>query len=75
MYVLLPRSGSNGEVLGVGTVKNNLYGKAIIVAAGCWSGSLTRDLFRESEIVLDVPVRPRKVITLSVYRCLFNSVN
>ena len=31
------------------------------MAAGCWSGSLTQDLFRGSDIVLNLPVKPRKV--------------
>lgn len=57
----LLRSGSSGEVEAVQTSKNTLYSKkAIIVAAGSWSGSLMHDLFRESDIVLDVPVKPRK---------------
>lgn len=58
-YIL--RSGSHGEVKGVQTSKNTLYSnKAIIVAAGCWSGSLMHELFKESDILLDVPVKPRK---------------
>ncbi|KAG2672740.1 hypothetical protein I3760_13G057100 [Carya illinoinensis] len=57
----LLRSGSHGEVKGVQTSKNTLYSnKAIIVAAGCWSGSLMHELLRESDILLDVPVKPRK---------------
>lgn len=57
----LLRSNSTGEVEAVQTSKNTLFGKkAIVVAAGCWSGSLMHDLLRETEIVLDVPVKPRK---------------
>ncbi|XP_024020845.1 uncharacterized protein LOC21390844 isoform X2 [Morus notabilis] len=56
----LLRSGGSDEVVGVKTVKNTLHGKVIVVAAGCWSGSLTQDLFRELDIVLNVPVKPRK---------------
>ncbi|KAF4383178.1 hypothetical protein F8388_009209 [Cannabis sativa] len=57
----LIRTGSSGKVIGVKTAKNTLFcNKAIIVAAGCWSGSLVQDLFRDSGIVLDVPVKPRK---------------
>ncbi|PON65950.1 FAD dependent oxidoreductase [Trema orientale] len=57
----LLRAGSSGEVIGVQTVKNTLYSnKAIVVAAGCWSGSLVQDLFRDLGILLDVPVEPRK---------------
>lgn len=58
------RSDSSNEVEGVRTFKNTLYcKKAVIVAAGCWSGSLVHDLFRESDILLNVPVKPRKVGT------------
>lgn len=56
------RSISGGEAVAIKTSKNTLYGKkAIVVAAGCWSGSLMHDLLRESKIALDVPVKPRKV--------------
>ncbi|KAL5562221.1 hypothetical protein UlMin_031968 [Ulmus minor] len=52
---------SNGEVVGVKAANNTLYGrKAIVVAAGCWSGSLMQELFKEAEFVLEVPVKPRK---------------
>lgn len=61
LFLCVPRSGSSGEVIGVKTAKSSLYSKVIVVAAGCWSGSLTQDLFRESDIVLNVPVKPRKV--------------
>ncbi|CAB4291119.1 unnamed protein product [Prunus armeniaca] len=57
----LLRSGGSGEVEAIKTSRNILYAKkAIVVAAGCWSGSLMCDLLRESEVVLDVPVKPRK---------------
>ena len=55
------RSGSSREVEGVQTSKNTLCSKAIVVAAGSWSGSLMHDLLRDSDILLDVPVKPRKV--------------
>jgi len=56
----LLRSGS-GEVKAVQTSKNTLYSKkAVIVAAGCWSGTLMHDLIRDSGFHLDVPVKPRK---------------
>ncbi|KAF8402287.1 hypothetical protein HHK36_013239 [Tetracentron sinense] len=59
--VSLLRSGSSGEVEAVQTSKNTLYSKkAVVIAAGCWSGSLMHDLVRESNIALDVPVKPRK---------------
>ncbi|KAL6967920.1 hypothetical protein U1Q18_033725 [Sarracenia purpurea var. burkii] len=57
----LLRSGSGGEVKAVQTSKNTLYSKkAVVIAAGCWSGSLMHDLIRDSDIDLDVPVKPRK---------------
>ncbi|KAM1044230.1 hypothetical protein ACFX13_036124 [Malus domestica] len=59
--ISLLRSGGNGDVVAIKTSRNTLHcKKAIVVAAGCWSGSLMRDLLKESEIVLDVPVKPRK---------------
>ncbi|XP_020207004.1 uncharacterized protein LOC109792033 [Cajanus cajan] len=55
------RSDSNGVVKAVQTSKNILYSKkAVIVAAGCWTGSLIQDLFRNWGMELHVPVRPRK---------------
>ncbi|KAM7527495.1 hypothetical protein LguiB_030905 [Lonicera macranthoides] len=57
----LVRSGSSGEVRAVKTSKNTLYSKkAVVIAAGCWTGSLIHDLIRDSSIQLDVPVKPRK---------------
>ncbi|KAF5930561.1 hypothetical protein HYC85_031434 [Camellia sinensis] len=54
------RSGS-GEVKAVQTSKNILYSKKVVViATGCWSGSLMHDLIGDSDIHLDVPVKPRK---------------
>lgn len=56
------RSESSGEVEAVQTSKNTLYSKkAVIIAAGSWSGSLMHDLLKDSEIELDFPVKPRKV--------------
>ncbi|XP_058196673.1 uncharacterized protein LOC131312744 isoform X2 [Rhododendron vialii] len=56
----LLRSGS-GEVKAVQTSKNTLYSKkAVIIAAGCWSGTLMHDLIRDTGLDLDVPVKPRK---------------
>ena len=52
---------SSWEVEGVQTSKNTLYSKAIVVAAGSWSGSLMHDLLRDSDILLDLPIKPRKV--------------
>ncbi|KAH7518760.1 hypothetical protein FEM48_Zijuj09G0205300 [Ziziphus jujuba var. spinosa] len=49
------------EVIAIKTSMNTLYSKkAIVVAAGCYSGSLMHDLFRESEIVLDAPRKTSK---------------
>ncbi|GAV76538.1 DAO domain-containing protein [Cephalotus follicularis] len=57
----LLRSGSSGEIEGIQTSRNTLYSKkAVVVAAGCWSGSLMHELVKESNIALDVPVKPRK---------------
>lgn len=57
----LLRSGSNGKIEAVQTAKTTLYSKkAIVLAAGCWSGTLLRDLLREEKTVLDVPIMPRK---------------
>ncbi|XP_010268126.1 PREDICTED: uncharacterized protein LOC104605186 [Nelumbo nucifera] len=57
----LLRSGCNGEIQAIQTSKNTLYcRKAIVIAAGSWSGSLMQDLVRGSNVVLDVPVKPRK---------------
>ncbi|XP_015579717.1 glycine oxidase isoform X2 [Ricinus communis] len=59
--ISLLRSSSSGEIEAVQTSKNTLYSKkAIVVAAGCWSGSLMHDLFREYDIVFNIPVKPRK---------------
>lgn len=56
------RSGSNGEVKAVQTSKNTLTSrKAVIFAAGCWTGSLMPNLIREGTMEFAVPVKPRKV--------------
>ncbi|KAK7293223.1 hypothetical protein RJT34_16086 [Clitoria ternatea] len=55
------RSDSNGEVKAVQTSKNTLYSKkAVIVAAGCWTGCLIQELFRDWGMAVHVPVWPRK---------------
>ncbi|XP_074284139.1 uncharacterized protein LOC141608691 [Silene latifolia] len=55
------RSEGKGNIEGIKTKQHTLYGeKAIIIAAGCWSGSLMDDLLKDSDIVLHVPVKPRK---------------
>ncbi|KVI11553.1 uncharacterized protein LOC112506927 [Cynara cardunculus var. scolymus] len=54
------RSG-DGKIEAVQTSKNLLYSKkAIIIATGCWTGSLMQDLTRDLDIELHVPVKPRK---------------
>ncbi|RWR80116.1 D-amino acid dehydrogenase-like protein [Cinnamomum micranthum f. kanehirae] len=59
--ISLLRSAQNGEVEGVRTSKKILYSKcALVIAAGAWSGSLMQSLVKDSDIVLDVPVKPRK---------------
>ncbi|KAL2238486.1 uncharacterized protein LOC105163778 isoform X2 [Sesamum indicum] len=70
----LLRNESSGEVEGVQTSKNTLHcEKAVVVAAGCWSGSLMHDLIKNSEIELDLPVKPRKGHLLVLEN--FNSLN
>ncbi|CAN0859068.1 Glycine oxidase [Linum grandiflorum] len=57
---LLSSSGS-GEIDGVQTSSGALISKkAIIVAAGSWTGSLTHELFKDSDITLNIPIKPRK---------------
>ncbi|KAH9616715.1 hypothetical protein KSS87_010762 [Heliosperma pusillum] len=54
-------SEGKGNIKGVKTKQHTLYGeKAVIIAAGCWSGSLMDDLLKDSDIVVHVPVKPRK---------------
>ncbi|KAJ1375297.1 hypothetical protein SESBI_51168, partial [Sesbania bispinosa] len=60
-YIEKVLSDSNGDVKAVQTSKNTLYSKkAIIIAAGCWTGCLMQDLFRNWGMEIHVPVRPRK---------------
>ncbi|KAL3653253.1 hypothetical protein CASFOL_002934 [Castilleja foliolosa] len=55
------RSESNGGIEAVQTSKSTLHvNKAVIIAAGCWSGSVMHDLIRDAQIKLDLPVKPRK---------------
>ncbi|GFP91172.1 calmodulin-like protein 3 [Phtheirospermum japonicum] len=55
------RSESNGGIEAVQTSKSTLHvKKAVVIAAGCWSGSVMHDLIRDAEIKLDLPVKPRK---------------
>ncbi|KAL1545062.1 hypothetical protein AAHA92_21834 [Salvia divinorum] len=57
----LLRSESSGEVEAVQTSKTTLHSKkAVIIAAGSWTGTLMHDIFKDSEIELDFPVKPRK---------------
>lgn len=58
--ICLVRSGRNGVAEAIQTSKNILYiKKALVIAAGAWSGCLMRSLFVETDIV-PVPVKPRK---------------
>ncbi|KAJ0573899.1 putative FAD dependent oxidoreductase, FAD/NAD(P)-binding domain superfamily [Helianthus annuus] len=51
----------SGKVEAVQTSKNLLYSnKAIVIATGCWTGSLMQELIRNLDIEFDVPVKPRK---------------
>ncbi|CAI9107282.1 OLC1v1006601C1 [Oldenlandia corymbosa var. corymbosa] len=57
----LLRSESSGEIDAVQTSKSTIYSKkAVILAAGSWSGSVMHGLFRNSNMDIDVPVKPRK---------------
>lgn len=57
----LLRSSRNGEIEAVETLKSTIYSKkAVIIAAGCWTGSLMHNLIRDSDIELDIPIKPRK---------------
>ncbi|KAK9146139.1 hypothetical protein Sjap_006042 [Stephania japonica] len=59
--ISLIRGSRSGEVEAVQTSKNILYcKKAVVIAAGSWSGSLMQKLLSESNIALNVPVKPRK---------------
>jgi len=62
LYHFVVRSDINGEVKAVQTSNKTIYSKkAVIVAAGCWTGPLMQDLLRNWEMDLHVPVKPRKV--------------
>ncbi|KAK1434737.1 hypothetical protein QVD17_00487 [Tagetes erecta] len=51
----------NGKVEAVKTSKSLLYSKkAVVIATGCWTGSLMQELIRDLDIEFDVPVKPRK---------------
>ncbi|KAF5199717.1 Fad-dependent oxidoreductase family protein [Thalictrum thalictroides] len=55
------RASGSGGIEGVRTTKNSLYcKKAVVVAAGSWSGSLIETIVEKFNIVVDVPVKPRK---------------
>ncbi|XP_022635297.1 uncharacterized protein LOC106759497 isoform X2 [Vigna radiata var. radiata] len=70
------RSDGNGEVKAVQTFKNTLHSKkAVIVAAGCWTGGLIHDLFKNWGMELHVPVRPRKGHLLVLQNFNFLALN
>ncbi|KZV14443.1 pyruvate dehydrogenase phosphatase regulatory subunit, mitochondrial-like, partial [Dorcoceras hygrometricum] len=55
------RSESMGAIEAVQTFKNTLFSKkAVVLAAGCWSGSLIQGLLKCSETEINFPVKPRK---------------
>ncbi|CAM8980196.1 unnamed protein product [Rhodiola kirilowii] len=57
----LTRSASTGDIVAVHTSEITLYSnKAVIVAAGCWSGCLMHTLMKNLDIELGIPVKPRK---------------
>lgn len=61
------RSEWTGEITAVQTSKSTLQSKkAVIIAAGCWTGALVHELIKDSQVALDLPIKPRKVISLSV---------
>ncbi|KAL5998096.1 hypothetical protein ACLOJK_009031 [Asimina triloba] len=59
--ISLLRSDQNGEVDAVQTSKNVLYSrKAVVIATGAWSGFLMQNLLKDSDIAVNVTVKPRK---------------
>lgn len=57
------RHGNSCEVGAIQTSKNTLHSKkAVVIAAGCWTGSLMHDLIKQPDIELDLPIKPRKVL-------------
>lgn len=57
----LVRPGNSCEVGAVQTSKTTLHSKkAVVIAAGCWTGSLMHDLIKQPDIELDLPIKPRK---------------
>ncbi|CAL9763806.1 unnamed protein product [Musa acuminata subsp. burmannicoides] len=57
----LLRSSCTQTVEGVQTSKNNLYAKrAVVIAAGAWSGPLMQSLIVQPNLLPNIPVKPRK---------------
>lgn len=72
----LLKSNSCGVVEAVETSQNTFYSKkAVVVAAGCWSGSLMHKLIENLNIELDVPVKPRKGHLLVIENSEFLKLN
>lgn len=72
LLIYVFRSGSSGEIRAVQTSKNTLFSKkAVVIATGCWTGSLMPNLIRDSTLKLSFPVKPRKVRILCLFRVLF----
>jgi len=60
--LVICRSKKNGLVEGIETAQNSLYCKqALVVATGAWTGSFLQSLVLDPDVVLHVPVKPRKV--------------
>lgn len=74
MYLLtcMFRSGSRGEITAVQTSKNTLFSKkAVVIATGCWTGSLMPNLIRDLGVELSFPVKPRKVRISRLFHRIF----
>ncbi|KAL9243091.1 hypothetical protein vseg_017021 [Gypsophila vaccaria] len=65
--VRLLRSSIDGKVEAVQTKNCILYAKrAVVIAAGCWTGSLMRKFCSELDSFVNVPVQPRKGFLLTL---------
>ncbi|XP_074316695.1 uncharacterized protein LOC141652968 [Silene latifolia] len=68
--VCLLRSSIDRKVEAVQTNTSIVYAKrAIVVAAGCWSGSLVSKFATELGSLVNVPVQPRKGFLLTLEKC------
>ncbi|XP_042412111.1 glycine oxidase-like isoform X1 [Zingiber officinale] len=54
-------SSASAQIVGIQTSKRNLYAKrAVVIAAGTWSGTLMQNLLVQPNILPNIPVMPRK---------------